>query len=77
MVQPVPRRVFGFADYLNWEHRQAIRHESVRGEILAMTGASDLHNELSSTFYAVSYTHLDVYKRQISGIDEKKARSAK
>ena len=58
MVQPAPRPGFGFDDYLNWEHRQAIRHEFVRGEIFAMTGASDFRNELSGNFYAMLRQHL-------------------
>lgn len=53
MSQPAPRPTFSFNEDLDWEHRQPLRHEFVRGEIFAMTGASDPHNELSGNLYAL------------------------
>ncbi|HCK82693.1 MAG TPA: Uma2 family endonuclease [Candidatus Competibacter sp.] len=58
MSYPASRPTFSFDDYLHWEHRQPTRHEFVRGEIFAMTGASDLHNELSVNLYTLLRQHL-------------------
>jgi len=58
MSQPASRPIITFDDYLEWENRQPIRHEFVRGEIFAMTGTTDLHNELSGNLYTLLRQHL-------------------
>lgn len=58
MSQPASRLTFTFDDYLEWENRQPIRHEFVRGEVFAMTGATDLHNEVSGNLYTLLRRHL-------------------
>ena len=46
------------ADYLALERKAETKSEYLNGHIYAMSGASRSHNP-------VSYTHLDVYKRQL------------
>lgn len=58
MSQPAPRLTFTFDDYLEWENRQPLRHEFVRGEVFAMTGATDLHNEICLNLGAMLRQHL-------------------
>ena len=41
-VIPLPR--FSIDDYMAWEAKQSERHEYLRGEVFAMTGARDAHN---------------------------------
>ena len=48
-AQPVSR--FDFAAYMDWEARQPERHEWVDGEIFAMTGARDAHNQIAGNLY--------------------------
>lgn len=58
MSQPASRPTFTFDDYLEWENRQPTRHEFVRGEVFAMTGATDLHNEVRGNLYTLLRQHL-------------------
>ena len=58
MSQPASRLTFTFNDYLHWENQQARRHEFIRGEVFAMTGATDRHNEISGNFYMMLRQHL-------------------
>lgn len=58
MSQPASRLTFTFDDYLEWENRQPTRHEFVRGEVFAMTGATDLHNEVRGNLYTLLRQHL-------------------
>lgn len=44
-VTPLPR--FGIDDYIAWEAEQSERHEYLRGEVFAMTGARDAHNTIA------------------------------
>ncbi|WP_326540643.1 Uma2 family endonuclease, partial [Pseudorhodoferax sp.] len=48
-AQPVSR--FDFAAYMDWEAQQPERHEWVDGEIFAMTGARDAHNQIAGNLY--------------------------
>lgn len=48
-AQPVSR--FDFAAYMDWEAQQPERHEWVDGEIFAMTGARDAHNQITGNLY--------------------------
>ena len=58
MVKTASLPSFTFEHYLEWENRQPLRHEFIRGEVFAMTGASDLHNELSGNLYTLLRQHL-------------------
>lgn len=58
MSQPASRLTLTFDDYLEWENRQPTRHEFVRGEVFAMTGATDLHNEVRGNLYTLLRQHL-------------------
>ena len=58
MSQSASRLTFTFDDYLQWENQQAQRHEFMRGEVFAMTGATDRHNEISGNFYMMLRQHL-------------------
>lgn len=44
--------------FLDWEATQPERHEYVRGEVFAMTGASDRHNLVAGNLYMLLRTHL-------------------
>ena len=54
----VQRLAFTYNDYLEWEQRQPQRHEYVRGEVFAMAGTTDRHNEISGNFYTLLRQHL-------------------
>lgn len=58
MSQPAQRLAFTYDDYLEWEQRQPERHEYVRGEVFAMAGTTDRHNEISGNFYTLLRQHL-------------------
>lgn len=58
MVKTASLPGFTFEHYLEWERLQPLRHEFIRGEIFAMTGATDLHNELSGNLYTLLRQHL-------------------
>ena len=58
MSQSASRLTFTFDDYLPWENQQAQRHEFMRGEVFAMTGATDRHNEISMNFAILLRQHL-------------------
>ena len=45
-------------EYLYYERDSPIRHEYVHGELFAMAGASDMHNEITGNFFAPLYQHL-------------------
>ncbi len=58
MSHPASRLTFCFDDYLAWEQQQAQRHEFVRGEVFAMAGGADLHNEAAGNLYMMLRQHL-------------------
>ncbi|MDG4597010.1 MAG: Uma2 family endonuclease [Candidatus Contendobacter sp.] len=58
MPQLAQRRAFTYDDYLEWEQRQPERHEYVRGEVFAMAGTTDRHNEISGNCYTLLRQHL-------------------
>ena len=58
MSQPASHLTFTYDDYLEWENRQPTRHEFIRGEVFAMTGATDLHNEICLNLGAMLRQHL-------------------
>ena len=47
MSGTAPAIPFQLDDFLNWEAEQPLRHEFVEGETFAMTGGTDIHNEIS------------------------------
>jgi Uma2 family endonuclease len=46
MIQPLPERI-SLADFLAWEQSQEQKHELLAGEILAFSGGSFDHNDIS------------------------------
>lgn len=58
MPSLAPRLGFTYDDYLEWEQRQPERHEYVRGEVFAMAGTTDRHNEISLNFTTLLRQHL-------------------
>ncbi|HNK33121.1 MAG TPA: Uma2 family endonuclease, partial [Plasticicumulans sp.] len=54
----VPATRMSLAAFLDWEATQPERHEYVRGEVFAMTGASDRHNLVAGNLYMLLRTHL-------------------
>ena len=42
-----------FEAYLAWEAEQAERHEFMRGEVFAMTGARATHNTIAGNVFAL------------------------
>lgn len=49
---------FNFEDYLAWEAEQPDKHEFVRGETFAMTGARRVHVTVSGNLFAAFKSHL-------------------
>lgn len=47
MALPQENKPFDFADYLTWETGEPDRHEFIRGETFAMTGARSTHNTIA------------------------------
>jgi len=45
-------------EYLEWEATQECRHEYIDGEIIAMTGGSLPHNDITLNFYTALRIHL-------------------
>ena len=58
MPQTAPRLSIDFESYLDWEKQQPLRHELVNGDIYAMAGTSDQHNEIAGNFYSLLRQHL-------------------
>ena len=58
MSYPAARLVFTYDDYLEWENHQPERHEYIRGEVFAMSGTSDRHNEISLNLATLLRQHL-------------------
>ena len=58
MSQAAQRLTFSFEDYLLWEQQQLQRHEFIRGEVFAMAGGTDLHNEVSLNCAILLRQHL-------------------
>ncbi|TAN53874.1 MAG: Uma2 family endonuclease [Methylococcaceae bacterium] len=56
MAQTIP--YFSFDDYLSWEAGQAEKHEFVRGETFAMTGARRVHVLVSLNIASACKNHL-------------------
>lgn len=54
----VPATRLSLDAFLDWEATQPERHEFVRGEVFAMTGASDRHNLVAGNLYMLLRTHL-------------------
>ena len=46
-------------EYLEWEAKQEFRHEYLDGEIMAMTGGSIPHNDITLNFYTALRPHLN------------------
>jgi Uma2 family endonuclease len=44
--------------YLEWEPRQELRYEYVKGEVYAMTGGSIPHNDIALNLYRALYPYL-------------------
>jgi len=58
MSQLASRLAFTFNDYLEWENQQAQRHEFIGGEVFAMAGGTDVHNEAAGNLYVLLHQHL-------------------
>ncbi len=58
MSQPAQCLALTYDDYLEWEERQPERHEYVRGEVFAMAGTTDRHNEISGNCYTLLRQHV-------------------
>ena len=52
MGQPQAQLKFSLVDFLAWEETQTERHEFVRGEVFAMTGARRVHGLVSGNIFA-------------------------
>ena len=58
MVQVTEQSGITFNEYVKAERDIAVRREYIRGEIYAMTGASERHNTIAGDFYARINIHL-------------------
>jgi Uma2 family endonuclease len=58
MGLPQPVAHFDFETYLAWEAEQPEKHEFVRGEVFAMSGARRAHVTVSGNLFAAFKSHL-------------------
>jgi Uma2 family endonuclease len=58
IAQPQYPQKMNVEEYLEWEATQELRHEYIDGEIIAMTGGSLPHNDITLNFYRTLYSHL-------------------
>ena len=58
MSYPAARLALTYDDYLEWENHQPDRHEYIGGEVFAMSGTSDRHNEISLNLATLLRQHL-------------------
>ena len=58
MSYPAARLALTYDDYLEWENHQPDRHEYIGGEVFAMLGTSDWHNEISLNLATLLRQHL-------------------
>lgn len=54
-----------FPEFLEWEKEQELRHEYLHGEVYAMTGTTDRHNDVSGNLYMALRQHLRDGPRRI------------
>jgi Uma2 family endonuclease len=45
-------------EYLEGEKKSPVKHEYIKGQVYAMAGASDAHNLITGSFYALLRNHL-------------------
>jgi Uma2 family endonuclease len=58
IAQPQYPEIMTIEEYLEWEATQELRHEYIDGEIIAMTGGSLPHNDITLNFYTALRQHL-------------------
>lgn len=58
-------------DYLAWEEQQEYRYEYIDGEIIAMTGGSLAHNDITLNLYSLLRPHLKKRGCRINVADAK------
>ena len=58
MGQAAARLEMTAADFLAWDATQTLRHEFVRGEVFAMTGAGEAHVTAAGNVYSALRQHL-------------------
>ncbi len=51
MTQAAETLLLTFPEFLLWEKGQELRHEYLHGEVHAMTGTTDRHNDVSGNLY--------------------------
>jgi Uma2 family endonuclease len=56
IAQPQYPERMTLEEYLEWEATQECRHEYIDGEIIAMTGGSLPHNDITLNFYRTLYS---------------------
>lgn len=56
-MNAVPRPGFSETDYLEWEARQAVKHEYLAGEVCAMAGARDANVTAAGNVFALLRAH--------------------
>ncbi len=58
MTQAAETLPLAFPAFLLWEKGQELRHEYLHGEVHAMTGTTDRHNDVSGNLYMALRQHL-------------------
>ena len=58
MANLAPPRTMSPDDYLAFEEQSGARHEFVRGEVFAMSGTTDAHNDIVGNLYTAIRAHL-------------------
>ena len=64
-------RPMSAAEYLTWEENQPLKHEFVRGEVLAMTGGVDRNNTVAINLMVLPRLHLRGKTCRVYGSDVK------
>jgi Uma2 family endonuclease len=57
-MSALPEQQMTEADYLAFERSSTIKHEFIVGEVYAMSGASEAHNLITGSAYAMLYNQL-------------------
>ena len=51
MIQTIADKIYTVDEYILLDEASDIRHEFINGQLYDMSGASDLHNEITGNFY--------------------------
>ena len=70
MIQTIGDKIYTVAEYILLDEASDIRHEFINGQLYDMSGATDLHNEITGNFYLLMRSLLKntSYKVYMEGV---------